>query len=256
MCNTQSYQAVQSKSKILNQKSFLFSCPMNRIDRLFGILTMLQSKKYVPAEKIAEKFRISVRTVYRDVKALCEQGIPVSFEQHKGYFVVQGYFLPPVSFSSDEANALLLIESMVHGLTDKSIQTHYSSALNKVKSVLKASQKEKLEILNNNIKFQIPARLYPDFEYLSVLQQAISSAQIIDLEYKNNKEETSHRRAEPLGLIFYAFSWHLIAWCHKRQDYRDFKVARILKVTKTDLPFTRNDHIELNDYMKQLPVSW
>ena len=100
---------------------------MNRIDRLFGILTLLQSKKYVPADKIAEKFKISVRTVYRDVKALCEQGIPVSFEQNRGYFVVQGYFLPPVSFSSEEANALLLMEGLVNSFADKSIKTHYSN---------------------------------------------------------------------------------------------------------------------------------
>ena len=84
---------------------------MNRIDRLFAILTLLQSKKYVPAEKIADKFRIRVRTVYRDIKALGESGIPISFEQYKGYFVVQGYFLPPVSFSTEEANAFLLMES-------------------------------------------------------------------------------------------------------------------------------------------------
>src|SRR5436309_3414683 len=117
---------------------------MNRIDRLFGILTLLQSKKFVPAEKISEKFRISIRTVYRDVKALGDQGIPVSFEQGKGYFVVQGYFLPPVSFSSEEANALLLMESIVFGFADKSIRNHYSNALNKIKSVLKSAQKEKL----------------------------------------------------------------------------------------------------------------
>src|SRR5215510_15289588 len=105
---------------------------MNRIDRLFGILVLLQSRKYVPAEKIADKFGISIRTVYRDIKALCEQGIPVSFEQYKGYFIVQGYFLPPVSFTSDEASALLLMEGLIGILGDKSIQTHYSSALNKV----------------------------------------------------------------------------------------------------------------------------
>src|SRR5437868_8761376 len=107
---------------------------MNRIDRLFGILTLLQSKKYVTAEKIADKFGISVRTVYRDIKAMGEQGIPVSFEQNKGYFIVQGYFVPPVSFSCEEASALLLMESLVSGFADKSIQTHYSSALNKIKA--------------------------------------------------------------------------------------------------------------------------
>src|SRR5262249_32631190 len=72
---------------------------MNRIDRLFNILTLLQSKKYVPAEKIAERFKLSTRTVYRDIKALGESGIPISFEPQRGYFIVQGYFLPPVAFS-------------------------------------------------------------------------------------------------------------------------------------------------------------
>ena len=80
---------------------------MNRIDRLFGILTLLQSKKYVTGEKIAEKYGISVRSVYRDIRALNEQGIPVSFEAHRGYFIVNGYFLQPVSFSTEEANAYL-----------------------------------------------------------------------------------------------------------------------------------------------------
>jgi predicted DNA-binding transcriptional regulator YafY len=229
---------------------------MNRIDRLFGILTLLQSKKYVPAEKIAEKFKISVRTVYRDVKALCEQGIPVSFEQHKGYFVVQGYFLPPVSFSSEEANALLLMEGLVHSFADKSIKTHYSNLLSKVKTVLRASQKEKLEFLDNNIKLQLPPCFNHDFEYLSALQNAISSKIIIEIDYKNTKEEVSKRQAEPVGLVFYAFNWHLIAWCHMRKDYRDFKVSRILKVRSTGELFKKSDHIELNDYMKLLPVNY
>ncbi|MEO5893460.1 MAG: YafY family protein [Ferruginibacter sp.] len=229
---------------------------MNRIDRLFGILTLLQSKKFVPAEKIAEKFSISVRTVYRDIKALIEQGIPVSFEASRGYFIVQGYFLPPVAFNSDEANALLLMESVVYAFTDKSIQIQYSNALNKVKAVLRHSQKEKLEQLHQQIKLQLPPCLTNDYEYLSILQHTISARTIIEFDYKNNKEEVSRRKAEPIGLIFYAFSWHLIAWCHLRQDYRDFKVSRVLKITNTETPFQKTDHIEVNDYMKSLPVNY
>lgn len=229
---------------------------MNRIDRLFGILTLLQSKKYVPAEKIAEKFRISVRTVYRDVKALCEQGIPVSFEQHKGYFVVQGYFLPPVSFTNEEANALLLMEAIVSGFADLSIQKHYSSALNKVKSVLRNSQKEKIEVLNNNIKMQVPSCFVHNYEYLSLIQDAVTSRNILDMEYMNNNNETSRRQIEPIGLIFYALNWHLIAWCHHRNDYRDFRVGRILRLKNTGLPFKKDNHIELEDYMKSLPVNY
>lgn len=229
---------------------------MNRIDRLFGILTLLQSKKYVTAEAIAEKFGISVRTVYRDIKALVEQGVPVSFEQHRGYFIVQGYFVPPVSFTSEEANALLLMESMVRGFADRSISTHYTSALNKIKAVLRTNQKEGLELLDQNIKLQLPACFVNDTDYLSLLQSAISGKNIVELEYQNNKSEVSHRKVEPIGLVFYAFSWHLIAWCHMRQDYRDFKLVRILKVKSTGEPLTKKDHVQLGDYMKQLPVAY
>ena len=227
---------------------------MNRIDRLFGILTLLQSKKFVSAEKIAEKFNISIRTVYRDIKALCEQGIPVSFEQHKGYFIVQGYFLPPVSFSTEEANALVLIEGLVYGLADKSIQNHYSTALNKVKSVLRSFQKDHIEFLQDKIKLQLPASLKHDFEYLSLLQNTMLDQHIVELTYRDLKEDITKRKTEPIGLLFYAFNWHLIAWCHLRNDYRDFKVSRIVEIKKTQTPFTRKDHIDLNDYMKNLPV--
>jgi predicted DNA-binding transcriptional regulator YafY len=229
---------------------------MNRIDRLFGILTLLQSKKYVTAEKIAEKFDISVRTVYRDVKALGEQGVPLSFEPHKGYFIVPGFFLPPVSFSSEEANALLLMEAMVYGFADKSIQTHYSAALTKVKNVLKAPQKEKLEVLTSHIKLQVPPCFQLNSAYLSTLQHTISAKVMVELAYKNNKEEVSARLVEPIGLVFYALNWHLIAWCHLRQEYRDFRVSRIQQIKSTDKPFEKANHLPLSDYLKLLPVDY
>ncbi len=229
---------------------------MNRIDRLFGILILLQSKKYTSAERIAEQYGISIRTVYRDIKALGEQGIPLSFEPNKGYFIIQGYFLPPVSFNSEEANALLLMERFLEGFADKSILTHYTSALNKVKNVLRTAQKDKLESLNEHIKLQLPERLKNDFEYLSVLQNAISAKCIIEIEYKNNKEEVSKRQVEPIGLIFYAFSWHLIGWCHLRKEYRDFKLNNIIHVKCTEIPFRKTDHMLVNDYMKMLPVNF
>ena len=241
--------------QLIGQKIIIFK-PMNRIDRLFGILVLLQTRKYINAEKIADQFGISIRTVYRDMKALGEQGIPLSFEQHKGYFIVQGYFLPPISFNNEEANALLLMERFLAGFADKSILQHYTAALNKVKAVLRTTQKEKLESLNENIKLQLPERLTNDFEYLSVLQNAISAKCIIELIYKNNKAEISTREVEPIGLIFYAFSWHLIGWCHLRNDYRDFKINNILKVNCTEIPFKKAEHMAVSDYMKLLPVSY
>ncbi|MEP6747369.1 MAG: YafY family protein [Bacteroidota bacterium] len=229
---------------------------MNRIDRLFGILTLLQSKKYVTGEKIAEKFGISIRSVYRDIKALNEQGIPVSFEPYRGYFVVNGYFLPPVSFSTEEANALLLMESIVAGFADKSIHQHYTTALTKVKAVLRSSQKDSIERLASTIKFQASPCFIQHHDYLATIQQAIGQQRIVEIEYTNLKKEVSKRKAEPIGLVFYAFSWHLIGWCHLKKDYRDFKVARILRIHCTIEDFTRKDHITMNDYMKLLPVDY
>jgi predicted DNA-binding transcriptional regulator YafY len=229
---------------------------MNRIDRLFGILILLQSKKYVTGEKIAEKFGISVRSVYRDIKALNEQGIPVSFEPHRGYFIVNGYFLQPVSFSTEEANALLLMESIVSAFADKSIQYHYSTALTKVKSVLRSSQKDSVERLSANIKLQVPVCFLQNFDYLTRIQQAISSQKILEIGYTNKQEEVSVRKMEPIGLIFYALSWHLIGWCHMKKDYRDFRVSRILRLRCSEEDFTVSKHMPMDEYMKGLPVKY
>ncbi|MFT3946308.1 MAG: YafY family protein [Agriterribacter sp.] len=229
---------------------------MNRIDRLMGILTMLQSKKFLPAERIAEKFSISVRTVYRDVKALTEIGVPVSFEAGRGYFIVQGYFLPPVSFTNEEANALLLMESIASRFGDNSIKKHYETALNKVKTVLRGSQKDKIEQLEPQIKAISCEYVQNNFAYLSQLQEAIASQTCISIEYQNNKSEVSVRKLEPIGLIFYSLNWHLIAWCHWRNDYRDFRVSRIVKLSLSGDVFTKNNHIDLNDYIKMIPVNY
>lgn len=227
---------------------------MNRVDRLFGIVTLLQARKYVTAEHISKQFDISIRTVYRDIKAVGEAGIPVSFEPNKGYYIVSGYFTPPVAFSLEEANALLLSQSLVNGFGDKSIQTFFDQALTKIRAVLKQVDKEKMEQLDQRIKLQLPKRLVPEFDYITVIQEAILEQKQLHLAYKNFSEEVSERMIEPIGLIFYAFSWHVIAYCHLRNAYRDFKIERIQTLKESQKAFEIKQHIQLNDY--QLPVNY
>jgi predicted DNA-binding transcriptional regulator YafY len=229
---------------------------MNRIDRLFGIMTLLQSRKFTPAEKIADKFHISIRTVYRDVKALNETGVPVNFEPNKGYYIINGYFIPPVSFNMDETNALLLMESLALGFSDKSIQQNYAAALAKIKAVLKPQQKDQLEVLNQNIKMQVPPCFVINSEFLAGIQRSISSKMILEMHYKNKNDLSGRREVEPIGLVFYALNWHMIAWCHKRNEYRDFRVSRIENLRETATPFTRTEHIQLSEYMMQVPVEY
>jgi predicted DNA-binding transcriptional regulator YafY len=222
---------------------------MNRIDRLFGILTTLQSKKHVSPAHLAEKYEISIRTVYRDVKALEELGIPVGFEQPKGYFIVQGYFLPPLSFTADEANSLLLMASLAERFADKSVAKHSRNALDKIKTVLRPADKDGSERLSDHINIHIPEGTKTENDYLLDVQTAITKQMIIAIEYTDSKNATTTREIEPIGLVFYNLQWHVIAWCWKSMDYRDFIVKMISKITCTQQQYRKKDHIQVTDFL-------
>lgn len=225
---------------------------MNRIDRLIAILTILQSKKFVSADFIADQYGISVRTVYRDIKALNEIGVPVYFEKDKGYSILQGFFLPPVSLTSEEANALILLVSLSEKFGDLLVRKNAENALAKIKSVLRSAEKEKADFLHSQIKVYIPPVETKSPDYLTLLQEAIINKQVLKIQYLNNRKEWSEREVEPIGLTFYSDQWHLIAWCWKRMDYRDFKVRKIQKVTNTQEPFRKEKHLSVEQYIKSL----
>ena len=231
---------------------------MNRTDRLMGIVSFLQSKKYASVEDIAKRYGISLRTVFRDLRAMGEIGVPIAFEPGQGYYIVNGYFLPPVSLTMEEANALALMEPIVLRFADKSIQEHFETALAKIKLVLGKSQREKLEQTQAQTSHYLPEifhHLMPDTYYLSPIQNAINNRNILRIEYENAEEERSIREVEPIGLTFYSLNWHLIAWCHLRQAYRDFRVSRIRELTSTIMPFRKKDHLSLNEFLKQMEIA-
>lgn len=227
---------------------------MNRIDRLMGLVTALQSKKYMTATQLSEQFGRSVRTVYRDLRALGEIGVPVGFEPDKGYFIVAGYFLPPVTLTSEEANALILMEPVVRRFADKSIQHHFETALNKLKIVLSNGQREKFERLQAQTAHYLPQiyeHMLPDGSELSGIQNAIINQTVLRIEYENAENSVTAREVEPIGLTFYSLNWHMIAWCHLRGEYRDFRTNRIIKMTDTRLPFRKSGHIALDEYLRE-----
>ncbi|HTD99599.1 MAG TPA: WYL domain-containing protein [Mucilaginibacter sp.] len=222
---------------------------MNRIDRLFGILTTLQSKKHVTASQLAAQYEISVRTVYRDIKSLEQLGIPVSFEQPKGYYIVQGYFLPPLSFTVDEANSLILMASLAERFADKSIARHSNHALSKIKAVLRSSDKDKTARFSDHINVYLPESEKTENDFLIDVQAAIARQIIIAIDYTDNQNIKTTREIEPIGLVFYNMQWHLIAWCWKRNDYRDFKVKQLSKISCTQQPYKKTDHIQVTDFL-------
>lgn len=231
---------------------------MNRIDRLHAILTHLQSKKKVTAQEMADRFNISLRTVYRDVKALDESGVPVIGEAGTGYTIMEGYRLPPVMFTQEEASALLLGAKLAERFTDGSVKRHFHAALFKIKAVLRSTDKEYVDSLTEHI--EIITRYAPDNDspqqYLSTLQQAVVGKKIVQLHYRSNlKEEVTRRRVEPIGLLHYGSAWHLIGWCHLRTDYRDFRLTRMLGVTLEDATFDPAAHPSIKEYIETLRAS-
>jgi predicted DNA-binding transcriptional regulator YafY len=215
-----------------------------------GIMTLLQSKKYCTTEQISYKFGISLRTVYRDVKALSEIGIPVHFENGKGYCIAQGYFLPPLTLTTEEANALILLNTLADKFTDNSIVKHSHNALTKIKAVLRYADKDKADELASQINVYLPENEKSENSGLSTIQNAIIARTVLKIEYTDNNGKNSKREIEPVGLIYYTDQWHLYAWCCLKKGYRDFKVKRITRLQDTGQPQSIKKHRSIEDYIK------
>jgi predicted DNA-binding transcriptional regulator YafY len=226
---------------------------LNRIDRLHAILTHLQSKKRVTAQEVADRFNISLRTVYRDVKALEESGVPVIGEAGSGYSIMEGYRLPPVMFSQEEAAALLLGSKLAEHLADASVKKHFNAALYKIKAVLRATDKEHVDQLDDHIAVisRMPSA-DSDGRYLVDLQKSLGDKKVIYIRYQSGEDAVTERKIEPIGLCYYGEAWHLIGWCKLRNNYRDFRVSRIQQLQITDETFEADSHPSLQEYLQTM----
>jgi len=228
---------------------------MNRIDRLTAILIQLQSKRVVKAQEIADRFGMSLRTVYRDIRALEEAGVPIGAEAGVGYFL-EDYHLPPVMFTNEEASALLFGAKLIGKMADESLREGFDSAFYKIKSVLKRNEKEHLEDLESRVEVLARERAEPfSVHLLNVIQQAIVRQQVLEIDYVTNfHSRSTQREIEPIGLVHYSSHWHLIAYCRLRGDYRDFRVDRIQNLTNTEVFFPKQNLLTLQAYLNRLRV--
>jgi predicted DNA-binding transcriptional regulator YafY len=227
---------------------------MNRIDRLSAILIQLQSRRLIKAQQIADKFSISLRTVYRDVHALQESGVPIIGEAGTGYSLMEGYKLPPVMFNQDEATALLTAGKLMQSKTDATSSKHYSSALDKIKAVLRLSEKDHVEEIDEHIavvkhpaiKFETPEDLH-----LQTILKAIAQSIIVEIKYASlEKSEVTQRKIEPVGIYNLGNHWYLIAFCRLRNDYRNFRTDRIEKLICTGEKVSKT-HPPLQEFLNK-----
>lgn len=228
---------------------------MNRTDRLNAILIQLQSKRVVRAQEIADRFEISVRTVYRDIRALEEGGVPIGAEAGLGYYLMDNYHLPPVMFTNDEASALLFGEKLIEKMSDEKIKKEFRSALFKIKAILKPGEKDHLEKLHDRIAVYNMSTMSERFNqlHLDEIQQALVNKQVLEIQYESKyAEEAVCRKVEPIGLCNYSSRWHLFAWCQMRRDYRDFRLDRIISLRPTTENFKGKQHPSVAEYMQMM----
>jgi predicted DNA-binding transcriptional regulator YafY len=213
----------------------------------------LQSRRVVRAEDIAARFEISVRTVYRDLAALGEAGIPIMAEAGLGYSLVKGYHLPPVMFTAEEASALSLSGKLVEHLTDASLRKQMESALMKIRSVLPRDRQDYLDRLERSTVVNQGSNLTPRLssEALIPVQRALAERRVLAMDYLGaQRREMTRRHVEPLGLVYYADNWHLIAYCRLRRDVRDFRTDRIHQVQVRSEFFSGHDDFSLKRYLE------
>ncbi|QBD80263.1 YafY family transcriptional regulator [Ktedonosporobacter rubrisoli] len=225
---------------------------MNKTDRLLAIVLELQSKGRQRAEDLAQTFETSKRTIYRDIQALSEAGVPLISVPGQGYSLMEGYFLPPLSFSSEEATMLLLGSDFMARNFDAQYRAAAQSAGRKIAGVLPEHLRDEVHYLRESIVFITPGAP-DDLDELPKLQQlrrAIIEHTTVRFTYytrHSQTDEPSVREVDPYGLVHYLNRWMLTGYCHMRKDVRHFRLDRLEALEFLPRTFQRQPNYHVID---------
>lgn len=220
---------------------------MNKTDRLLAIVLKLQSSGGMRAEDLAAFFETSKRTIYRDIQALSEAGVPLIATPGQGYALVEGYFLPPLTFSSDEAIMLLLGAEYLARNFDDRYRDGAKAAATKIKGVLPPSLAKEVGLLKST--FRLVAQPIDNPDLLKELRRAVLEARTVRFRYHGRapepgRETATDREVDPYGLAFVEGVWYLRGYDYLRQDVRSFRLDRLENLTFTAKTFTRQPDFE------------
>lgn len=225
-----------------------------RFDRVIAILIQLQSKRIVKAQELADRFEVSLRTIYRDIRTLEASGVPIYGEAGIGYSLVDGYRLPPVMFTREEAGSFIAAEKLMQQFIDKELGAHYQSAMFKLKAVLQHSDKDWISGIESKVLIQPPSStLFNENapNALAILFGCVAEKTQCVIDYQAvEADKPSERTIEPVGIFHDHNNWYVFGFCHLRNDYRQFRADRIEGIRKTDVPFTR-EHAALETYLNK-----
>lgn len=202
---------------------------------------------------MASKFGVSLRTIYRDIRKLEEAGVPIITEEGKGYSIMEGYTVSPVKFQQEEVNALITAEKMIAKSGNDSLIKNFGKALTKIKSTFRSEEQSKGELLEAKMHVFANSKTAIQTKSLSTIQLAMTNLHQMKIKYqKVNAEEISERSIDPAAIFCYDSIWMVVAWCHLRNDYRTFRLDRILEYQLTSIQFQDRD-FNLRKYFMSRP---
>ncbi|MGR9088774.1 MAG: helix-turn-helix transcriptional regulator [Gammaproteobacteria bacterium] len=223
---------------------------MRRADRLFQIVQLLRNKRLVTAKMLAERLEVSERTIYRDIQDLSLSGVPVEGEAGVGYRLRHSIDIPPIMFSADEIQALVVGARMVKTWAGTELGYSAQSALDKISAVIPAELQGKIE---NSKLFALRFGLRQDLDVnLDICRKAIDEKRLLNMHYCRADGELSQRRVRPLGLYFWGSVWTLVGWCELRKDFRNFRVDRIQGMEPENATFADAEGQTLEDFVRRM----
>lgn len=227
---------------------------LNRTERLFALVLLLQSKPSMTSRDLAEHFGVTRRTIFRDLRALGESGVPLTYAEEGGYEILEGYQLPPLMFSARQAATLLIGAELMKLQSDVVLREEADSVALKIRSVLPARIQDYIDRLNDRTVLD-PYRLHHgDSESRGNwfrLSEAVTQRRSVMMEYYvQGRDEVTMRTMDPLGLVYYTDHWNVIAYDHLRKEYRSFIVDNIRSMMVLSKRFEPPEGFDLREYLK------
>lgn len=225
---------------------------MRRADRLFQLVHALRNRRFATGEQLAEALGVSLRTVYRDVRDLQYSGVPIRGEAGVGYRLERGYELPPLTFTTEELEALALGARFVAAWGDADLAASAGAAMTKIEAALPDALRPVL--LDAPLFAPAFSRAESMARHMGTLRRAISDTQLVHFRYQREDGQQSERDARPLGLYFWGSKWTLAAWCELRREFRSFRPDRMEEVRLLERRFDTETGPNLAQFLSQMDL--
>jgi predicted DNA-binding transcriptional regulator YafY len=219
---------------------------MSRSERLFSLLQALRRyRRPASGKALAQELGVSMRTLYRDIATLQAQGADIEGEPGVGYVLRPGFILPPLMFSEDEIEALVLGSRWVASRGDDGLGLAARDVLAKISAVLPADLRNSLDAAN---LFAVPFKSSTGSADLAAIRKAIRFERKLSIRYQDGRGADTERLIWPFAVGFFDRVHVVVAWCELRKDYRHFRTDRIAELAVTDIRYGRRRQAMLKEW--------